>query len=79
MNGNIVIKLSERDTSFDFINPFLDRLSIALEELKNKVPLNVLVFFTRQLSTMFSAGLTIERALYFLSTEEKIKNLKRYY
>ena len=76
VNGNIVIKLSERDTSFDFIKPFLDRLSIALEELKNRVPLNVLVFFTRQLSTMFSAGLTIERALYFLSTEEKNKKFK---
>ena len=34
VNGNTVIKLTERDTSFDFIKPFLDRLSIALEELK---------------------------------------------
>ena len=31
----VVVKLSERDTSFDFIKPFLDRLSIAVEELKN--------------------------------------------
>jgi len=77
VNGNSVIKLTERDTSFDFIKPFLDRLSIALEKLKNKVPLNILVFFTRQLSTMFSAGLTIERALYFLSTEEKNKKFKK--
>ena len=76
-NGAAVIKLIERDTSFDFIKPFLDRLSIAFEELKNRVPLNVLVFFTRQLSTMFSAGLTIERALYFLSTEEKNKKFRK--
>ena len=76
-DGTAVIKLTERDSSFDFIKPFLDRLSIAFEELKNKVPLNVLVFFTRQLSTMFSAGLTIERALYFLSTEEKNKKFKK--
>jgi len=76
-NGTAVIKLIERDSSFDFIKPFLDRLSMAVEELKNKVPLNVLVFFTRQLSTMFSAGLTIERALYFLSTEEKNKKFKK--
>ena len=34
-NGSSVIKLIERDTSFDFIKPFLDRLSIAVEELKN--------------------------------------------
>jgi type IV pilus assembly protein PilC len=76
-NGSSVIKLIERDTSFDFIKPFLDRLSIAVEELKNRVPLNTLVFFTRQLSTMFSAGLTIERALYFLSTEEKNSKFKK--
>ena len=76
-DGTAVIKLTERDSSFDFIKPFLDRLSIAFEEIKNKVPLNVLVFFTRQLSTMFSAGLTIERALYFLSTEEKNKKFKK--
>tara|TARA_B110000438_G_scaffold295904_1_gene339728 strand:- start:728 stop:1969 length:1242 start_codon:yes stop_codon:yes gene_type:complete len=76
-DGTTVIELKERDTSFDFIKPFVDRLSIALEEFKNKVPLNVLVFFTRQLSTMFSAGLTIERALYFLSTEEKNAKFKK--
>ena len=76
-DGTAVIKLTERDSSFDFIKPFLDRLSISIEEMKNKVPLNVLVFFTRQLSTMFSAGLTIERALYFLSTEEKNKKFKK--
>ena len=76
-DGTAVIKLTERDSSFDFIKPFLDRLSMSIEEMKNKVPLNVLVFFTRQLSTMFSAGLTIERALYFLSTEEKNKKFKK--
>jgi len=77
VNGSIVIKLTERDTSFDFIKPFLDRLYLAVEAIKNKVPLNVLVFFTRQLSTMFSAGLTIERALFFLSTEEKNSKFKK--
>ena len=76
-NGTAVINLVERDSSFDFIKPFLDRLSISIEGIKNKVPLNVLVFFTRQLSTMFSAGLTIERALYFLSTEEKNKKFRK--
>ena len=29
VNGNTVIQLKERDTSFDFIKPFLDRLSVA--------------------------------------------------
>jgi type IV pilus assembly protein PilC len=72
----IVVKLHEKDTSFDFMGPFLDRLSLAFEKFKFRIPLNVLVFFTRQLSTMFSAGLTIERAFYFLSAEEKHKKFK---
>ena len=71
-----VVKLNEKDTSFDFINPFLDRFNLAIEKLKNKVSLSVLVFFTRQLSTMFSAGLTIEKAIHFLALEEKNKKFK---
>ena len=71
-----VVKLNETDTSFDFVKPFLNRLALAFERFKNKVPLNILVFFTRQLATMFSAGLTIERALFFLKSEEKNKRFK---
>ena len=59
----IVVKLTERDSSFDFMGPFLDRLSLKLEKLKTRIPLKTLVFFTRQLSTMFAAGLTIEKSL----------------
>ena len=76
-DNSVVINLTERDTSFDFIKPFLDRLALAIEGLKNRVPITVLVFFTRQLSTMFSAGLTIERSLFFLSTEEKNAKFKK--
>ena len=76
-DGLIIVKLTERDASFDFIKPFINRLSLEIETFKNKVPLSVLVFFTRQLATMFSAGLTIERALYFLSAEEKNKKFKK--
>jgi type IV pilus assembly protein PilC len=35
------------------------------------------VFFTRQLATMFSAGLTLERAIQSLSVEEKHKKFKK--
>ena len=66
----IVVKLTERDSSFDFMGPFLDRLSLKLEKFKTRIPLKTLVFFTRQLSTMFAAGLTIEKSLFFLSEEE---------
>ncbi len=72
----LVVKLSERDTSFDFMGPFIDRLGLEVERLKNRIPLSILVFFTRQISTMFSAGLTIERAFYFLAQEEKHKKFK---
>ena len=40
-----VIKLSENEVVFDFLGPFLDRLTLEIEKLKNKVPLNTLVFF----------------------------------
>lgn len=73
----VIVKLSERDTSFDFMGPFLDRLSLSVEKLKNWVPLSSIVFFTRQLATMFSAGLTIERAMYFLAKEEKHPKFKK--
>ena len=76
-DGLTIVKLTERDASFDFIKPFINRLSLEIETFKNKVPLSVLVFFTRQISTMFSAGLTIERALYFLSKKEKNKKFKK--
>ena len=72
-DNNTVVKLSESDTSFDFIKPFINRLALETEKFKNKIPITVLVFFTRQLSTMFSSGLTIERALHFLTQEEKDK------
>ena len=71
-----VVKLNESDTSFDFVKPFLSRLSLEFEKIKNSIPLGILVFFTRQLATMFSAGLTIERALFFLKAEEKNKKFK---
>ena len=41
-----VVKLNESDTSFDFVKPFLNRLSLEFEKFKNKVPLNILVFFS---------------------------------
>ncbi len=77
-DGNVtIVKLEERDTSFDFMGPFLDRLNQKITRIKNHVPLNSMVFFVRQLATMFTAGLTIERAMHFLANEEKHKRLKK--
>jgi len=76
-DGLTVIKISERDTSFDFLTPFLERLNLEIEKFKNKVALSTLVFFTRQLATMFASGLTIERSIFFLRQEEKNKKFKK--
>jgi len=72
-----IVKLTENEVAFDFLGPFLDRLNLEMEKLKNRVPLTTLVFFTRQLSTMFSAGLTLEKSIFFLSQEEKHKKFKK--
>jgi len=75
-NDLIVVEINQRDTSFDFLTPFLERLNLTIDKYKNRVPLPTLVFFTRQLATMFAAGLTIEKALFFLAQEEKNKKFK---
>ena len=72
-----IVKISERDTSFDFMAPFMERFNISMEKLKTRIPLTNLVFFTRQLSTMFNAGLTLEKAISFLSKEEKHRTFKK--
>jgi len=72
-----IIKINERDTSFDFMGPFMERFNLSIDKLKNRIPLTSLVFFTRQLSTMFNAGLTLEKAITFLSKEEKHKGFKK--
>ena len=77
LDNQVVVRLNEKDTSFDFLGPFIDRLQAAITRMRVRVKLNTLVFFTRQLATMFSAGLTIERSLHFLSTEEKNNKFRK--
>ncbi len=72
-----IVKISERDTSFDFMAPFMERFNVSVEKIKNRIPLTSLVFFTRQLSTMFNAGLTLEKAISFLSKEEKHRTFRK--
>ena len=76
-NGQLVISLKEIDDTFDFLGPFLDEIQLSFEKFKNSVPLSNIVFFTRQLATMFSAGLTLERAIQSLAGEEKHKKFKK--
>ena len=76
-NGQMVISLKEADDTFDFLGPFLDEIQLSIEKAKNRVPLSNIVFFTRQLATMFSAGLTLERAIQSLGAEEKHRKFKK--
>ena len=76
-NGQMVITLKEVDDSFDFLGPFLDEIQLSIEKAKNRIPLSNIVFFTRQLATMFSAGLTLERAIQSLGAEEKHRKFKK--
>jgi len=75
--GQMVISLKEADDTLDFLGPFLDEIQLSIEKIKNRIPLSNIVFYTRQLATMFSAGLTLERAIQSLSVEEKHKKFKK--
>jgi type II secretory pathway component PulF len=54
-----------------------DKVMLTVYKIRTGVSLKVLVFFTRQLSTMFSAGLTIEKAITDLEKEERNKKFGR--
>ena len=76
-NGQMVISLKEVDDTFDFLGPIIDEIQLSIEKAKNRIPLSNIVFFTRQLATMFSAGLTLERAIQSLGAEEKHRKFKK--
>ncbi len=54
-----------------------DKVMLTIYKIRTGVSLKTLVFFTRQLSTMFSAGLTIEKAVSDLEREEKNKKFSK--
>jgi len=55
----------------------LDEIALYIHKKKTAVPLNTQVFFTRQLATMISAGLTVEKALNNLLYEETQRKFKK--
>jgi len=55
----------------------MDKLMLTIYKIRTGVSLKVLVFFTRQLSTMFSAGLTLEKAITDLEKGEKNKKFAK--
>ncbi len=66
-------KKSEQQWGDDFI----EELNLSLAKIRTRIPLKNLVFFTRQLATMFAAGLTLEKSLSNLAAEEKHVGFKK--
>ena len=54
-----------------------EQMALTIHRWRTQVSLRTLVFFTRQLSTMFSAGLTLEKSLSNLLAEEKGVRFRR--
>jgi len=75
--GTIISVKSASEGAFSGKLTLFDKLMLAFYKWRTGVGLKTLVFFTRQMSTMFSAGLTIEKSLGDLEKEEKNKKFRR--
>jgi len=77
-NGQTVISVV--DSSSVAARPrgnLIDAITLYIHKKRTAVPLTSLVFFTRQMATMFSAGLTIEKALNNILYEEGNRKFKK--
>lgn len=75
--GTIINVKAASDGSYKGNLSLFDKIMLAIHKWRTSVKLNTLVFFTRQLSTMFSAGLTIEKAIQDLASEEKDRKFQK--
>ena len=76
--GNTIISVkAAAEGAFKGKLSLFDKVMLAIYKFRTGVSLKTLVFFTRQLSTMFSAGLTIEKAITDLEKEEKSKKFAK--
>jgi len=76
--GSIIISVkSAAEGAFQGKLSLFEKVLLAFYKIRTGVSLTTLVFFTRQMSTMFSAGLTIEKSLSNLAKEEKNKRFKK--
>ena len=76
--GSILISVkSTSEGAFKGKMTLFDKLMLTIYKIRTGVGLKTLVFFTRQLATMYSAGLTIEKSLTNLGKEEKNKKFRK--
>ena len=77
--GSIIISVKPgKEGAFSGQLSMLDKIMLTIYKIRTGISLKILVFFTRQLATMFSAGLTIEKSLTNLAREEKTSVLKKF-
>jgi len=76
--GNTVITVkTAAEGSFRGKMSIFDKLMLQIYKWRTGVGLRTLVFFTRQMATMFSAGLTIERSISNLEKSEKNNKFRK--
>lgn len=75
--GTIITVKSAAEGAFKGKMSLFEKVMLVIYKIRTGISLKALVFFTRQLATMFSAGLTLETAISNLEREEKNKRLKR--
>jgi type II secretory pathway component PulF len=76
--GSIIISVkSAAEGAFQGKLSLFEKVLLTLHKWRTSVGLKTLVFFTRQMSTMFSAGLTIEKSLSNLAKEEKSNKFRK--
>lgn len=76
--GSIIISVkSAAEGAFQGKLSLFEKVLLTIYKIRTGVSLKTLVFFTRQMATMFSAGLTIEKSLSNLAREEKSKKFKK--
>jgi type II secretory pathway component PulF len=77
-DGNVIISINaaQEGASVRKLSLF-DKLLFTIYKIRTGIKLKTLVFFTRQISTMFSAGLTIEKSISNLEKSESNKRFKK--
>jgi type IV pilus assembly protein PilC len=68
------LDISLEELNFDGskkVETFFDKFKSSLVKMQNRIPLKIVVFFTRQLATMLEAGVPISEALLQLAEDEK--------
>ncbi|MBN2461634.1 MAG: type II secretion system F family protein [Candidatus Cloacimonetes bacterium] len=74
--GTIISVKSSGEGAFSGKMSLFDKLMLTIYKIRTGIGLRTLVFFTRQLATMFSAGLTIEKSISNLEKGEKSKKFR---